>query len=66
MTFGDTPLLAAGLFISDAHFIFKGFKKIIDRRNFKKSIFIMGRSLGSIQVIELAFHHQKIYFWTNY
>ncbi len=45
--------------ISDAHFIFKGFKKIIDRRNFKKSIFIMGRSLGSIPAIELAFHHQN-------
>ncbi|MCD6223300.1 MAG: alpha/beta hydrolase [Deltaproteobacteria bacterium] len=45
--------------ISDAHPIFKAFKKIIKRRNFKKSIFIMGRSLGSIPAIELAFHHQN-------
>jgi hypothetical protein len=45
--------------ISDAHLIFKRFKEIIEKKNFKKSIFIMGRSLGSIAAIELAFHYQN-------
>jgi hypothetical protein len=45
--------------ISDAHPIFKGFKEIIKKKGCKNSLFIMGRSLGSIPAIELAYHHQS-------
>lgn len=44
--------------IGDAHAIFKGFKEIIKREAFKESLFVMGRSLGSIPAIELAFNYQ--------
>ncbi len=44
--------------IGDAHPIFKGFKEIIEKEGFKRSLFLMGRSLGSIPVIELAFNYQ--------
>ncbi len=44
--------------IGDAHTIFKGFNEIIEKEGFKKSLFIMGRSLGSIPAMELAFNYQ--------
>jgi len=44
--------------IGDAHTIFRGFKGIIEKEGFKKSLFLMGRSLGSISTIELAFNYQ--------
>ena len=44
--------------ISDAHTIFQGFKGIIEQECFKKSLFLMGRSLGSVSAIELAFNYQ--------
>ena len=45
--------------ISDAHTIFQGFKDIIKKEGFsQKRPFLMGRSLGSIPAIELAFHYQ--------
>ena len=44
--------------ISDAHTIFKGFKKIIRKESFRNSLFVMGRSLGSMPAIELAFNYQ--------
>ena len=44
--------------IGDAHPIFEGFKEIIKNEGFKESLFLMGRSLGSIPAIELAFNHQ--------
>ncbi len=44
--------------IGDAHTIFKGFKEIIEKEGFKKSLFLMGRSLGSMPAIELAFNYQ--------
>ncbi len=44
--------------IGDAHTIFKGFKEIIEKEGFKKSFFLMGRSLGSVSAIELAFNYQ--------
>ncbi len=44
--------------ISDAHTIFKGFKDIIEKEDFKRSLFLMGRSLGSMPAIELAFNYQ--------
>ena len=44
--------------IGDAHAIFKGFKEIISKEGFKSKLFLMGRSLGSMPAIELAFNYQ--------
>ncbi len=44
--------------IGDAHTIFKGFREIIRKEGFKQSLFLMGRSLGSMPAIELAFNYQ--------
>ena len=44
--------------IGDATTIFKGFRQIIKQEGFKNRLFIMGRSLGSMPAIELAFNHQ--------
>ncbi|MBA7614514.1 hypothetical protein ES703_21779 [subsurface metagenome] len=44
--------------IGDAHTIFKGFKEIISKEGFKRRLFLMGRSLGSIPAVELAFNYQ--------
>jgi hypothetical protein len=45
--------------IKDAHPIFKRFIKIVEEYGTKKSLFVMGRSLGSIPAIELAYHYQN-------
>jgi len=45
--------------IGDAHPIFNGFKDIISQEGFKRSLFLMGRSLGSTPAIELAFNYQN-------
>ena len=44
--------------IGDAHTIFEGFSQIIRKEGFKRSLFLMGRSLGSMPAIELAFNYQ--------
>lgn len=44
--------------IGDAHTIFKNFREIIEKEGFERSLFIMGRSLGSMPAIELAFNYQ--------
>ena len=44
--------------IGDAHTIFKGFNEIISKEGFNRSLFLMGRSLGSMPAIELAFNYQ--------
>ncbi|MHC1581522.1 MAG: alpha/beta hydrolase [Candidatus Syntropharchaeia archaeon] len=44
--------------ILDAHPIFHEFKKMIKDRGYSDNIFVMGRSLGSIPAVELAFHYQ--------
>jgi uncharacterized protein len=44
--------------LRDAHVILSSFQDMIRDGGFKKSIFLMGRSLGSLPAIELAFHHQ--------
>ena len=44
--------------IGDAHTIFKGFNEIIEKEGFKRSLFIMGRSLGSMPALELVFNYQ--------
>lgn len=44
--------------LNDAHVILSTFRAMIRDEGFKGSIFLMGRSLGSLPAIELAFHHQ--------
>ena len=44
--------------IRDSHVIYEGFRKIISEEGYKASFFLMGRSLGSIPAVELAFHYQ--------
>ncbi len=44
--------------VQDCHLIFKGVKEELLRRNLRGDLWVMGRSLGSISAIELAFHHQ--------
>lgn len=45
--------------IGDAHPIFEGFKGIVKRESCRENFFLMGRSLGSVPVIELAYHYQN-------
>lgn len=43
--------------VSDAHIIFKRFIEIIGEEGFRKSVFVMGRSLGSLPAVEIAFSY---------
>ncbi len=45
--------------IGDAHIVFKSFVDILKGDRHSGDLFVMGRSLGSISAIELAFHYQK-------
>lgn len=44
--------------LRDANPIFRGFREVIEKEGYKQSIFIMGRSIGCIPAIELAYHYQ--------
>ncbi len=52
-----TPTLT--LLAQDAHVIFKAVREELSRRNLRKDLWVMGRSLGSISVLELAYHNQQ-------
>ena len=43
----------------DAHAIFKDVREELSRRNLRKDLWVMGRSLGSISALELAYHYQQ-------
>src|SRR4030042_3964207 len=43
----------------DAHTVFKEAREELSRRNLRKDLWVMGRSLGSISALELAYHHQE-------
>jgi pimeloyl-ACP methyl ester carboxylesterase len=43
----------------DAHIIFKQVGEELSGRNLRKDLWVMGRSLGSISAVELAYHHQE-------
>jgi alpha-beta hydrolase superfamily lysophospholipase len=43
----------------DAHIIFKEVREELSRRNLRKDLWVMGRSLGSISALELAYHYQE-------
>ena len=44
--------------IGDAHFIYKGFRNILDEEGYELKIFLMGRSLGSMPAVEVAYRFQ--------
>jgi len=44
--------------IQDAHPIFQGFKEILKKEGYIEKYLVMGRSLGSIPALEIAFHCQ--------
>jgi alpha-beta hydrolase superfamily lysophospholipase len=43
----------------DALIIFKEVREELSRRNLRKDLWVMGRSLGSISAVELAYRHQE-------
>ena len=45
--------------VRDSHTIFKEASIELSRRNLRRDLWIMGRSLGSISALELAYHHQE-------
>ena len=45
--------------IQDAHPLFQGFKELLKNEGFFDRYFVMGRSLGSIPALEIAFHYQE-------
>jgi pimeloyl-ACP methyl ester carboxylesterase len=45
--------------INDAHTIFKAIQKELPVRKFKEDLWVMGRSLGSISALELAYHYPE-------
>ena len=45
--------------VQDAHTVFKEVREELSRRNLRKDLWVMGRSLGSISALELAYHHQE-------
>jgi alpha-beta hydrolase superfamily lysophospholipase len=42
----------------DSHRIFEGFKSVVEDYGFRKSYFVMGRSLGSLSAVEVALNYQ--------
>ena len=45
--------------VQDAHLIFKGVREELTKRNLRKDLWVMGRSLGSISALELAYYYQE-------
>jgi alpha-beta hydrolase superfamily lysophospholipase len=45
--------------VKDAHFIFDGFKQMLEQEGYSGRVFVMGRSLGSASAIELACSYQE-------
>lgn len=44
--------------VGDAHIIFRSFREKLEEEGFKDSLFVMGRSLGSVPAIEVALNYQ--------
>jgi alpha-beta hydrolase superfamily lysophospholipase len=44
--------------VQDSHVLLQGVREELDRRGWGNDLWIMGRSLGSISALELAYHHQ--------
>jgi pimeloyl-ACP methyl ester carboxylesterase len=45
--------------VQDAHVIYKEVREELTRRNLRKDLWVMGRSLGSISALELAYQYQE-------
>ena len=45
--------------VKDAHVVFKEVEEELSRRNLRKDLWVMGRSLGSMAALELASQHQE-------
>ena len=45
--------------ISDAAIIFQSFIKMVNQEHYSGPVFVMGRSLGSISALEIAYHYQN-------
>jgi uncharacterized protein len=43
---------------SDAHLIYRATKQELAKRGFQEKFWVMGRSLGSLSALDLAFHYQ--------
>ncbi len=54
---GGTPTLTD--LVQDARAIFEGVRRELFRRGLRQDLWVMGRSLGSISALELAYHHQE-------
>lgn len=54
---GGTPTLTD--LVQDARVIFREVRGELSRRSLRKDLWVMGRSLGSISALELAYHYQK-------
>jgi alpha-beta hydrolase superfamily lysophospholipase len=54
---GGNPTLTD--LVQDAHAIFKEVREELSRRSLRKNLWVMGRSLGSISALELAYHYQQ-------
>lgn len=52
-----TPTISAML--KDAHTIFHSFAHLLKHQGYRGGLYLMGRSLGSASVVELAYHYQK-------
>jgi pimeloyl-ACP methyl ester carboxylesterase len=46
--------------LQDSHAVLNGVKEELFRRNLRNDLWVMGRSLGSISALELAYHHQEV------
>lgn len=45
--------------VQDAHLIFRAVREELTKRNLREDLWVMGRSLGSISALELAYHYQQ-------
>ncbi len=45
----------------DAHHVYEAVKNELRKRSYNSDLYIMGRSLGSISALELAYHHQETF-----
>ncbi len=54
---GGSPTLTD--VVRDAHAIFREITAELTRRDFREDLWVMGRSLGSISALELAYHYQE-------
>ena len=46
--------------VKDSHIILKEVREELSRRNLRNDLWVMGRSLGSISALELAYQHQEV------